>query len=340
MHRAPLLIIAFLKIAGAVLPAQAQALAPERARELRAVYQRPDTVPFPGDNGYSLPKATLGKMLFFDQRLSGGGNMSCSSCHNPSFGWEMPLARAIGSQNTALPRNAPTVADHAWATSQFWDGHAPTLEAQAAGPIVAATEMNMPLDLLVRKLGAVDGYRRLFAVAFPADGLTAANIMRALATFERTIQSGDSPFDRWVEGDDAAISAAAQRGLDLFNGRARCNLCHTGWRLTDDRFHDAGVPDDDRGRALVTRVGPETEHAFKTPSLRDIAHRAPYMHDGSLPDLPSVLAHYVSGGVERPSRSPSLRPLNLSQDERDDLLAFLDSLTGEVAPVSMPILPN
>lgn len=295
---------------------------------LKALYRRPDAIPFPADNPYSEAKARLGRALFFDPRLSGGNSFACATCHNPELGWEDGLPRGIGETGTVLPRHTPTILNLAWGERFFWDGRSPSLEHQALEPPKAVTEMNQPLDPLIAELAGDPVYVEMFAAAFPdRPQITAARIAEAIATFERLLVSPPAPFDRWIAGEEDAIGPAAKRGFVLFNGKANCAACHQGWAFTDHAFHDIGLPDDDRGRGAVLGM-PELDHAFKTPSLRDIARRAPYMHDGSLPSLRAVLDHYVGGIVARPTLSDDLKPVALSEQEIGDLLAFLGSLTS------------
>jgi len=305
---------------------------------LKSRYQRPTVIPFPKDNPYTPEKAALGKMLFFDTRLSRDRNLSCASCHNPSFGWEVPFAKAIGAGGKPLGRHAPTTVNLAWSQNLFWDGRAPTLEAQARGPIEADVEMDLPLAEALTRLQGVEGYRQAFQRAFRSDGLTEANILKAIATYERTLVTGITPFDRWVRGDAKAISESAQRGFALFNGKARCASCHAGWNFTDDKFHDVGLGSADTGRSVVSKK-PEDAFAMKTPGLREIVSRAPYMHDGSLASLEDVLKHYVSGGVARPTRSTLMQPVGLTATEVDDVVAFMRTLSSPQSVVAMPNLP-
>jgi len=316
------------------------ALANNEINQLKEEYKRPTSIPFPKNNPYTPEKAAVGKMLFFDPRLSRAQNMNCASCHNPSFGWEAPLDLAIGAQNTKLGRHAPTVLNQAWGKEFFWDGRAKTLEEQAKGPIEAEVEMNLPLHMLVERLKENKEYRYWFQKVFPKQGITPDTIAQAIATYERTIVATYSPFDRWLDGDDAAISDQAKKGFILFNGKARCSACHSGWNFTDDKFHDIGLPSDDVGRGKLDPSNPKAQHAFKTPGLRDLTQRMPFMHDGSLMDLRDVIVHYISGGVRRPSISDEMKPLNLSQSEIEDLEAFLITLTGDKGIVALPILPN
>lgn len=308
---------------------------------LKAKYKRPDTIPFPKTNPYTPEKAALGKMLYFDPRVSKAQNMTCASCHNPSFGWEAPVDRAIGAQNTPLGRHAPTVLNQAWGEKHyFWDGRASTLEEQAKGPIEADVEMNMPLDELVSRLKGVKDYVYWFDRVFPNEGINEDTIAKAIATYERTVIATYSPFDRWLAGDETAISESAKRGFKVYNNEARCADCHSGWNFTDNKFHDIGLESDDIGRGKYEPDNKTAKHAFKTPGLRDLTQRMPFMHDGSLADLEEVIAHYVTGGISRPSLSPLMQPLFLSEQQTADLITFLKTLTGKKDIVALPILPN
>jgi len=305
----------------------------------RRQFARPTHASFPASALYSPQVATLGKMLFFDQRLSRGQNMSCSSCHNPSFGWETPAKTAIGSGNKPLSRHAPTLYNLADAPALFWDGRADSLEAQALIPITNPLEMDMPIDALVKRLRGIRGYALWFDELFPREGVSANSIQVSLATFERTLISGRSDFDDWIGGDEAAISEAAKRGFALFTGKARCVSCHNGWAFTDHKFHDIGMATDDVGRALIDDTNEKNRYAFKTPTLRNIGLRAPYMHNGEIASLEAVIAHYASGGVKRMSRSPLIVPLQLDDTQRQELIAFLETLTEQQLDVSTPVLP-
>ncbi|MBI3515715.1 MAG: c-type cytochrome [Proteobacteria bacterium] len=300
---------------------------------LKALYARPLATPFPSDNPYSAAKAQLGERLFFDPRLSGDDNIACASCHNPSLSWGDGLPRGIGHAMNVLPRRTPTVLNAAWVAPLMWDGRNATLEEQAVGPMAAPGEMNQDLDRLAAKLTAIASYRDAFAGAFPGEGVTLGTIAKALATYERTIVSGTAPFDRWIAGDEAAIPPSAKRGFALFNTKANCATCHAGWNFTDNGFHDIGLPDADRGRAEILDL-PSMEHGFKTPTLRDVARRDPYMHDGSLPTLAAVIEHYRIGGTQRPSLAEEIKPLALTEPETRDLIDFLATLTadGQAAP--------
>ncbi|TAW49254.1 c-type cytochrome [Rhizobium ruizarguesonis] len=312
---------------------------PGAAAELSA-YKRPLTVPFEGVTVYSPQLATLGKMLFFDPRLSGNKNMTCASCHNPSFGFETPVTTPIGAANTALARQAPTVLNVAWVTPFFWDGRAPNLEEQAAGPITAAAEMNGKLDTAVTEMQGIPDYKKWFDEVFPDKGVTKETMLTAIATYERTVVSNWSPFDRWVDGDEKAVSDGAKRGFELFTGTAGCSSCHTGWNFTDNKFHDIGLPGDDIGRYKIDASSADNKYAFKTPGLRNTLYRGPYMHNGSLKSMDEVIVHYESGGVSRPSLDKAMSPFLLTDQESKDLIAFLGTLTAEKQDIPLPTLPN
>jgi len=314
-------------------PAAMQSLA-----ALKAKYQRPTSIPFPSDNPYTVEKAQLGQMLFFDPRLSGNNYIACANCHNPALSWGDGLPRGIGHGMTILARRTPTVLNLAWTELLMWDGRKPSLEEQALGPIQADVEMNQNLDDLVKKLSAIDEYKLRFTMAFPGEGLNGPNIGKAIATFERTIVSGVTPFDRWIAGDDGAISVAAKRGFDLFNNKANCAACHSGWNFTDGAFHDIGLPSKDIGRYKELAL-PSMMHAFKTPTLRDVDRRGPYMHDGSLATLAEVMQHYNTGGLQRASLSGDMKKLDLSESEIADVVAFMQTLTSDEALPQVPRLP-
>ena len=304
------------------------------------IYKRPAAIPFPATNPYSPEKAALGKALFFEPRLSGAQNQTCATCHNPSFGYQAPGKTAIGATNTALERRGRTILNVAWGQSFFWDGRAKTVEEQALGPIQAPAEMNLPIANAIARLKDIPAYRSNFDKIFPGEGITADTIGKAIATYERTLVSSYTPFDAWVAGDEKAISSSAKRGYELFNGKADCSKCHSGWNFTDDKFHDVGTTTSDIGRFKIASSSELNRYAFKTPTLRDATQRAPYMHNGEYPTLEATILHYMSGGIVRPSRSPLMRPLDLSEPEVADLVAFLKTLTGTKQNVVLPILPN
>jgi len=318
------------------LPAQ-QVNAKDHTKE---AFLRPDNIPFPPTNPYTAEKFILGQILFHDTRLSGSGAQACASCHNAGFGFGDGRNKGIGAAMKPLERNSPSIINAAWGDLFMWDGAARSLEEQALKPIQSDKEMNEPIDGLIRTLTAIEGYRPLFEAAFPHQPITPAAVAACLATYERTVVSEQAPFDLWIEGDDSAISASAKIGFALFTTKARCALCHSGWRFTDDGFHDIGLPDDDIGRGKLFPRVKKMQHAFKTPGLREAARGGPYMHDGSLGTLEDVVAHYNSGGAGRASQSELVTPLHLSDQEQSDIVAFLRTLTSPVAPDLVPELPR
>jgi cytochrome c peroxidase len=300
---------------------------------LKASFRRPATVPFPADNPFSEAKRALGEALFHDRRLSVDGSLACASCHEQGKGFADGKIQGRGVPGRPLKRHTPTLWNLAWSSPVFWDGRARSLEEQVAGPIESPDEMALPVSSAVERLSADPGMVRAFAAAFPeSPGVDAANLAKAIATYERTFVSPATRFDRWIAGDQQALSSGEVAGFRLFTGKAQCAKCHSGFAFTDYAFYDIGVPDDDRGRGAVLRL--ETaEHAFKTPGLREIGRSAPYMHNGTLATLDDVVRHYESGVVERPTVSKDIaRGLALSDAERADLIAFLGTLTSEAEP--------
>lgn len=313
---------------------------PKTREEWKAKYQRPTSVPFPEDNQYSPAKELLGRTLFFDPRISGSGWISCASCHNPGLGWTDGLPKAVGNGMKVLGRHTPTILNSAWADFLFWDGRAQSLEEQALGPIYAQGEMGRSRGALIPTLESIRGYHALFENAFPGEPISDRTVAKAIATFERTVVSGKAPFDRWIEGDEHAISDTAKTGFDVFNGKAGCAKCHSEWNFTDNGFHDIGVKSDDIGRGKFVPIA-DARFNFKTPSLRDITRRAPYMHDGSESSLEQVSDFYDRGGeAKRPSLSSDIQPLHLTADEKKALIAFLETLTGPAQTVAFPELPR
>ncbi|HRN87665.1 tryptophan tryptophylquinone biosynthesis enzyme MauG [Hyphomicrobium sp.] len=310
------------------------------SEELKAKYRRPETIPAPPSNPLTPEKAELGKTLFFDPRLSRTGSVSCASCHQPGFDWGDGLKRGVGVTGVPLPRKTPTVLNAAWLSALMWDGRAGTLEQQAVLPITAEHEMGLELEEAVARVKAIEGYAPLFEAAYPGEGVRAETVLGALASFQRTLVSGEAPFDKWIDGDEAAISEAAKRGFLVFNEAGRCAKCHSSWRLTDDSFHDIGLESDDIGRGQFAPPSVVImQHAFKTPTLRDFRLSGPYMHDGSMASLDEVIDHYEDGGKKRPSLSPEMQAVTLSAQERADLIAYLKTLQGPPLDVKMPRLP-
>ncbi len=241
-----------------------------------------------------------------------------------------------------MPLRSPTLLNVAWVPRLGWTGHFRSLEAVAFGPITSPGNMDLPEKELIKRLSEIPGYvQRLPRRVLATVRSPASNIELALATFERSIVSGEAPFDRWIKGDEGAISEAAKRGFDLFNGKAHCASCHSGWAFTDCSFHDIGTAKgEDIGRGKLFPTSVKLRYAFKTPTLRDVARRAPYMHDGSVTTLEEVIDLYDKGGIERPSRSVLIFPLHLSQSEKGDLIAFLRTLTAAPEQVAIPRVPR
>ena len=326
-------------VAIAALLLFASGIAPVRAQDAdmyaawRPLFQREDNPPAPPDNPLGPDKVMLGARLFADPRLSGDGNRSCATCHRLDRAFTDGLRRPLALSHARLARNTPTLFNLAWSGFYFWDGRAPSLEIQVGMPIEAADEMHGDWPTILRRLGEdgelVEKFRGAFAEeASPSQ----SSIRKALASYVRSLVSPRTRFDAFIEGDARALRPAEVRGFGLFVGKAACVLCHVGWRFTDDRFHDIGLRSKDAGRGAVAGGTPGLT-AFKTPSLRELTHTAPYMHDGSLPTLAAVIRHYSGGFVARPSLATTLnRHLRLSAREKADLIAFLRTLSSENAP--------
>jgi len=305
----------------------------------RAKYHRPATIPFPEDNPYSKAKADLGKMLFFDPLLSGSRKHSCSSCHVPAKSWGDGLAHAVGEDPRGMDIRTPTLIDVAFVDILGWDGKFPDLESVTFGPLTSPQNMNITERELVRRLRALPRYAKAFSKAFGDKHITRRRIELAIATYERLIVSGVAPFDRWIMGDENAISPEAKRGFALFNGKAHCASCHSGSSFTDGSFQDIGsATGDDIGRGGLFPNSEKLQYAFKTPTLRDVAKRGPYMHDGSVATLEGVIEFYNKGGIDRPSRSPSIKPLSLTAAEKAELIAFLNTLSAPAVEARSPAL--
>jgi cytochrome c peroxidase len=317
----------------------------------------------PSDNPLTAAKVDLGKRLFFDVRLSSDGTVACATCHDPRHGFAdgrgQRTSAGVGGQLGF--RNSPTVLNAAFLSEQFWDGRAATLEEQAVLPFINPIEMGIPdHPALVEKVSALSGYPALFAAAFGSDEVTVGRIGQAIAGFERTVISLEAPIDRFIAGDQGAISESAKRGWELYNGKARCNSCHGHIGafplFTDEEYHNIGVAAkavdfeklarrvegspqsseelavepgiDELGRYLVTKERKDMG-AFKTPQLRNIALTAPYMHDGSEATLLDVIEFYDRGGNPNPWLDGGIRPLNLTDREQEDLVELMKSFTSE-----------
>ena len=295
---------------------------------------------YPKDNPPSVEKIELGKQLFFDGRLSADNKVSCATCHDPAKGFSNGEQFATGVEGKKGGRNSPTVINAALQQFQFWDGRARSLEEQALGPIQNPIEMNLPLEVVVSKLNGIDGYKSQFQKVFGTD-VTSDGIAKAIAAYERTVLSGDSPYDRFKAGDKNALSEPAQRGLQVFFNKGRCSVCHDGRNFTDNGFHNIGLPGSDEGRAVISKASGD-KGAFKTPTLREINRSSPYMHDGSLKTLEEVVAHYVKGGTPNPQLDEEIFPLKLSAEDAADLVTFLkEGLSSPSYPAhTAPQLPQ
>ncbi len=286
-------------------------------------------------------RVRLGRWLFFDTRLSADSTISCATCHRPANALSEPDPVSTGIRGQKGTRKSPTFVNAAWRLSRafFWDGRADSLEAQALGPIANPIEMGNTHEAMVRTLSRVPGYGKYFKDAFATEQITKERVAKAIADYERVCMSGDSPWDRWRRHrDESAVPAEVKKGHELFFGKAACSQCHVGENFTDDRFHNVGVGWQprtrtfaDEGRFGVTKAAAD-RGAFKTPTLRDVARHAPYMHDGSMQTLADVVEHYRKGGGRNPYLDPKMKPLALTAGEADALVKFMEALTGN-APV-------
>ncbi len=298
-------------------------------------------VPVPTDNPQTPEKVELGRKLYFDKQLSGDKSMSCATCHSPTLGYGDGKPRAIGFGNKELGRHSPTVLNTAYNHFQFWDGRALTLEEQAKGPIMAPGEMNVGSEeVMLGRLNDVSQYKESIQKIF-GEAPSLNNVAKAIAAFERTIVTKDSPFDRYAKGDKASLTDAQKRGLILFIGKANCTACHNGPNFTDNKFHNLGAPQEgplkeDLGRYGITK-DEKDKRAFKTPSVRNAELTAPYLHDGSMDTLEKLIDFYNKGGGDDPNKSELIFPLNLSAQEKQDLITFIKSLTGTLPKVEIPI---
>jgi cytochrome c peroxidase len=306
----------------------------------------------PPNNPQTTLKILLGKQLYFDTRLSKDNTVSCATCHSPTMGWSDagPTSKGINGQMGG--RRAPPVSNAAYSLLQFWDGRAPSLEEQAKGPIQNPIEMGNTHDVMIRSVEDIPGYVEELHIVYGTKAITTDMIADAIAAFERTVVTTDSPFDRYVNGDDGAMSPLEKKGLEIFNGKAHCTACHWGPLFSDSRFHNLGVREGDPGkpdlgRYLVTN-DPKDKGAFKTPTIRDVGLRAPYMHNGSEKTLEDVVDLYDKGGrVGDPNLDPLIVPLGLTANEKKALVAFMKramtSTNPEVAdvkPIPVSELPK
>jgi cytochrome c peroxidase len=287
---------------------------------------------WPRDNPYSPSKAELGRNLYFDRRLSADDTVSCASCHAPQHAFTDSAPVSTGIRGQKGGRSAPTVINRVYSLAQFWDGRAASLEEQAKGPIANPIEMGSTHDAVVARLQGIGGYRPLFAQAFGSEEVTIDRVAMAIACFERTVFSGNAPYDRYRKGDRTAMSPSQRRGMKVFFDKAKCDQCHEGSNFTLNAYANLGVgtdkPDQDVGRFAVTK-DPRDWGVFKTPTLREIEHTAPYMHDGSLKTLEEVVDFYDKGGIPNKNLDQHMRPLHLTAEDKQDLVAFLRALSGE-----------
>ena len=300
-------------------------------------------VPHPADNPPSAERIALGQRLFFDPRLSRDGTMSCATCHHPGLGWADGLPMARGDKGMVLGRATPTLFNTAYNSIQMWDGRKKTLEDQAPAAFVSRDAMDLSLAKLLQKLRNNQGYQALFAKAYPGELMNEASLSKAIASFERTLVSNNSAFDQWVRGDANALSAQQVEGFKVFVGKGGCVSCHSGANFTDNDFHNVGLASwgsarPDMGRYAIKPV--ETaKGAFKTPTLREVARTAPYFHDGSASTLLEVVEFFDRGGGGASNLSPKIKPLHLSNQEKQALVAFLESLSSPFLEVGVPELP-
>ena len=288
-------------------------------------------ITWPRDNPYSVEKAQLGKLLYFDKRLSADGTVACATCHDPKFAFTDGAAVSTGIKGQKGGRSAPTIINRAWSLAQFWDGRASTLEAQALGPMANPIEMGNTHTAIVEQVRNIQGYRPLFQAAFGDEAITIDRVSMAITTFERTVMSGNSPYDKWKAGQKNAMPDAAVRGYHMFL-KAQCDACHEGANFTSNMYANIGIGIDkaepDLGRYEVTK-DPGDWGVFKTPTLREVEHTAPYMHDGSLKTLEEVVDYYDKGGTPNKNLDSHIRPQHLTAQQKADLVAFLRALSGE-----------
>ncbi len=327
--------------------------------------------PYPPDNPYTPEKADLGMLLYFDTRMSGDGSLSCNSCHPASDGsWSVSSPISFGYPGSTHWRNSSTIINTAYYTKLNWDGSAKSIERQNHGAWSGAVAGNVDSAMAEERLAQVPEYVSRFRQVFGDEYPTYGHALLAVATFQRTITSQAVPFDAFLLGDEQAISDEAKRGYELFQSTARCIACHNGPLISDDSFHNTGVPPypgfetntlnqitfrfeqwakgapesvylsatEDLGLYYITKL--DTDRGkFRTPNLRDVCYTAPYMHNGAFETLPEVIAFYNEGGGDHPNKDPLIQPLGLSAEEQSDLLAFLESLCGDKIVMDTPELP-
>jgi cytochrome c peroxidase len=297
----------------------------------------PEAAIIPADNPLTEEKIELGKRLYFETRLSIDSSLSCASCHIPANGFADPRQFSVGVGGKKGTRQSPTLVNRVFSTAQFWDGRAGTLEEQALGPVHNPVEMAMPDPKIVEeRLKADPEYVALFKAAYPPNGdITEQSMAKAIACFERTILSGNSPFDRFMAGDKTAMSESAQRGYQIFKDEkgGNCETCHVNFNFTDENYNNLGsgmnAKNPDLGHYLVSKLEGH-KGAFKTPTLREVANTAPYMHDGSEKTLEEVVDLYEKGGKPNKWLSAKMKPVHLTRQDKLDLVEFLKALSGDV----------
>ncbi len=290
----------------------------------------------------------LGKILFFDTRLSGSGKISCATCHKPELNWTDGKERSVGHEGALTKRNSPTIQNTWFYQKLFWDGRAKDLQDQAFAPINSETEMHSEMPDVLRKLRNVKGYGPLFKAAFGNEEITPDNFTEAIATFERTIVSGKSRFDEFLEGNKKALRNPEIRGLHLFRTKARCMNCHNGPMFSDNQFHNSGFHlFENRGFGGITDKGlymvthdEKDMGKFKTPSLRDAMNTGPWMHNGMMTTMEETIAHYVKGADGNGGADKLVRMLFLTKKEQADLLAFLKAITALPLDFKKPVMPD
>jgi cytochrome c peroxidase len=346
MQRTRISNAAMLAAAGLVLTAMSAPARSPTAAELAAMkadYRRPPARPVE-----NRALADLGRLLFWDPRASASGKTACASCHFPELGYGVTDPRSRNDSGRLTSRKSQPLIGIGHVPPGMplgWDGRNATLEAQAKGSIstgsMSMREAGNPVkvEVIEQRFRDIPDYVERFKAALPGAAISIDTIAQAIAAYERTMEPGIAPFDRWIEGDESAIPDSAKRGFVLFNTKTTCFACHTGWRFTDDKFHDIGVSKSDRGRGVALKDDEAAQYAFKTPTLRSVALRPPYMHDGSSATLADVVRHYEKEPIDRPSRSPLFVPVQLTEQERLDLVAFMQTLTGSPEGEPSPQLP-
>jgi cytochrome c peroxidase len=323
-------------------PVQAQVPTTAQLAAMKADYRRPAAKPV--DNPALVD---LGRLLYWDPRVSASGKTACVTCHLPHLGWAVTDARSRNDSGKLTSRKSQPLIGIGHAVGTYgWDGRNPTLEAQVKGSVATGamsmreTDAPVKVEVIEQRIRDVPEYVAKFNAALPGAPITLDTMAQAIAAYERTFEPGVAAFDRWIEGDEGAISEAAKRGFVLFNTKTTCFACHSGWRFTDDKFHDISTSSSDMGRGRQLKDDPMMRYAFKTPTLRSVALRPPYMHNSSQASLYDVVKHYEKQPIERPSRAPLFVPVELSEQERVDLVAFMQTLTGVPEGEPTPKLPG